>query len=190
MKESHLKIALTICIVAILALVFVNYVDLSKNDSQHPVNDGLTSLRDFNVDCPEVGTSTNGTFFIMQSKDSVNIMITSSLNVGEKDVHGIGFKIPKELDIVSVLCSFKGDVSTKYVYTGPIPGGGQEVGIAWAGINGQPSGGGRGMMIMELQLSGSAKLSEIDSLVVSIYLGGYSNMIDWVVEEITIPIRH
>lgn len=60
MNGLHLKIALTICMVIILATVLF-HVEFDKNDNHEEcVNNGLTSLFEFEVDCPEVGTSIGG----------------------------------------------------------------------------------------------------------------------------------
>ena len=192
MKPLHLKIILTaVCILAILAFIYISYADFDKNDRRNPTNDGLTSIIDFDVDCPEVGTSAKGTIFVMQSKNSVKMIITADLNVGETDIGGIEIGFPKEIDVVSVFCSFKGDISGEYVRIhGPMEIGG------WVDIGRRPyiggplSGGGQGMLILELQLSESVKLSEIDSLEISIYVGGKDNIMGLVGERFTIPILH
>jgi hypothetical protein len=194
MKPLHLKIILTaVCILAILAFIYISYADFDKNDRRNPTNDGLTSIIDFDVDCPEVGTSAKGTIFVMQSKNSVKMIITADLNVGETDIGGIGFYFPaEELNVVSVFCSFKGDTSGKYVRINePI-----SLKTWWVDIGRRPyigdplSGGGQGMLILELQLSKSVKLSEIDSLEISIYVGGKDNIMGLVGERFTIPISH
>lgn len=187
MKGSHLKIVLTVCIIAILVVALI-YVESDKNDNRWiPVNDGLTSLVEFDMDCPEIGTSTEGTFFVMQSKDSVNIKVAADLIVGETDKRGIEFFVPAELDIVSVLCSFKGDISDEYVLIKERLEGGHYVQIAreYRYSDGMPIGtdGGQGMLIMDLRLSGLAKLNDIDSLDFSIIMGSEY-------EDIVIPISH
>jgi len=165
MESSHKKIALTICTVAILVAVIFYAVSDRSDDYRIPVNDGLTSVIDFDVNCSETGTSTEGTFFVVQSNSSVNIKIVADLTVGETDKNGIELFIPAEFDIVSILCSFRGDTSSEYVLAREWPEGGYYIEIAqvrsWIDV---PIGGGEGMLIIELQSNKSVKLSDVDSL--------------------------
>lgn len=188
-KETILKVALAICIVVILALVLVNYVDLDKKDNRYPVNDGLTSLIEFDVDCPEVGSSTKGTFFVMQSEDSVKVKIVADLIVGVTDLGGIEFAITRELDVASVLCSFNDDVSTEYVTILKSPER-HHIEIARTHYYGTPFGGGQGTAIIELELNESVNLSDIDSLGLYIAVGGKDNILGLVGERMAIPILH
>ena len=181
MNGLHLKIALTICTIIILATVLF-HVEFDKNDNHEEcVNNGLTSLFKFDVDCPEVGTSIGWTFFVMQSEHSVKMKMAADLIVGEMDERGVEFFVPAELDIVSILCSYKGVISSEYIHVWEYPTGGNYVRIARE--HPSQSGGGQGMLIMELQLSKSVKLSNIDSLTFNVEFGSVS-------EDVTIPMSH
>ena len=193
MKGQHLKIALTVCIFAILALVWVNYVDLGKDgDDRLSINEGLTSLIEFDLDCQEVGTSTRGTFFVMQSEDSVKIKIVADLTVGETDIGGIEFGTFVYFDSLSVLCSYRGEVSREYltIFSASYIGHRVEIARSRPYSDGIASGGGDGMAIIELQISGSSKLNSMDSLDFFITVGGSESVMGLAVERISIPLLH
>ena len=195
MKESYLKVALSICIVAILALVWVNYVDLGSNSNEYPkVNDGLTSLTGFDVAYPETGTSAKGTVFVMQGSDSLHVKIVADIIVGETDIGGALFHFTPELKVTDVLCSFNGDIGWEHaaVWTIPPTPGREYNTIVEVGrdrVTRQPDPG-RGTVIIDLQLSGYAILDEIDSLHFDVAVGGKDNVIGIVGEKVTIPLRH
>ena len=194
MMESHLKIALSICVVAILALVWVNYVDLGGSSEEHPnpkVNDGLTSLTGFDVAYPETGTSAKGTVFVMQGSDSLHVKIVMDFVRGETDTGGAGFYFTPELKVTDVLCSFNGDIYSwahiEIVDLG-IKGGGTIMWIGWDPF-GQQTDPGQGTAIIDLQLSGYAALDEIDSLRFDVGTGR-NGAVYGAHESVTIPLRH
>ncbi len=193
MKESYLKVALAVCIVAILVLVGVNYVDLDKKDNnRYPVNEGLTSVFDFEADAPEVGTSAKGTFFVMQNKDSLKIKIVAEIEVGETDIGGVEFGTRYEgLDLVSVLCSYRDEMSNEYITTyGGSRGNFVEIARSTPYSMGIASGGGSGWVIIEFKLNGSADLSGMDTLDFFVVVGGSKNVMGLDVDRIYIPIAH
>ncbi len=177
-ESSYLKIALVVSIVAIIALVFINYVDLDKDNDEHPdINDGLSILKEFNLTDIETGTTTKGTFFIIQSGHSLHVKISADIFVGSTDIGGISFNIPPELQLTNVLCSLGNDTSDKHVsiwnsaaenidYTTRV-----EIARSYPPQY-IPIGGGEGMLLLDLQLKRSTTLSEIDSLNFSIAVGG------------------
>jgi hypothetical protein len=185
MDKTQKKIVMTACLSVIIVAILL-YVTLDNNDeTQNPINNGLTSLVEFDVDCPEAGTSTEGTFFVMESKDSVSIKIVADLIVGETDIYGVEFFVPVELDIVSVLCSFNDDISTKYVTIRDWPEGGHLVYVANARYSpAETPIGGHGTVVIDLQLSGNVRLSDIDSLDFQVTVANAT------VEDIAIMISH
>lgn len=159
---AHLKVALTVCIMVVSASVLF-YVQHDRDGGyRNPVNDGLTSILEFDVECPETGTSAEGTFFVMQSGSSVKVKATADLIVGATDEVGIAFFVPAELDVVDVLCSYKGATTSEHVVVRAYPYGGNYMQIPKPHMS--PDGGGQGRLMMELRLKGSVKLSDVDSL--------------------------
>jgi len=182
MNKTYVKIILSISIVIIAAAVFYCLQFNENGDRTTPINDGITSFVEFDVGCSECGTSTEGTIFVMQSRDSVKLRVVADLTVGETDKEGLDFFIPKELDITGIQCSYKGVTSSEYVTLRPYPEGGNDVYVAQTHII--PSGGGDGVLVMDLQLNGLVKLKDIDSFVLSI------SAAETVVEKVVIPITY
>lgn len=185
MDKTQQKIILTVCISVILIAILL-CIMLEKDDSpRNPVNNGLASLTEFDVDCPETGTSAEGTFFVVQGKDSMKVEIVADLTVDETDKEGVEFFIPAELNIVSVLCSFNDDISAKYAVVRDWPEGGHFVYIAKSRYS--PAGtqiGGDGTVIIELHLNEKFKLDNIDSLDFQVTAA------NTITKDITIPISH
>ncbi len=191
-EQQNIKLALAVFIVAILVVICINNVNLDNNDNRYPVNDGLTSLIEFDVNASEVGTSAKGTFFVMQSKDSVRIKIVADVEVGETDIGGIGFGIPKGFNIVDIFCSYRSDTSVEYMYVSgtPILGYRVEVAQAHPYYNGTPSGGGKGMVTIELQFNDLFNLNDMNSLEFYVTAGGSKEVTGLEVERISIPVMH
>ena len=119
------------------------------------VNADLTSLVDFDVVSDDTGTAANGVFFVMRTDDSVGMRLVANLTVDETDEHGVDFFIPAELDIVSVLCSFNGDVSSEHVCIREWPMGGHFIYISKARYYPDRAPvGGDGILEVELALNG------------------------------------
>ena len=193
MNESYLKIALGICIMAVLALVFVNYVDLSKDNYEPPYgNEELTSLTEFNVAYDETNTYAKGTAFVMQGKDSLRMRIVADVVVGEDDPGGVSFNFTPDLKVTKVLCSFNDDVSEKYVsifyYVSTSVKYNTIVEVAREHPILLPNGVGNGTVILDVQLNGHTALKDIDSLYFTVAVGGKGNTVGIVHEEIPIPL--
>jgi len=193
-KEQYLKIVLAMSLVAILVLVWVNYVDLgNNNDDERPnVNEGLTSLTDFDVVCDELGSSAKGTVFVMQGDDSLHVKIVADVVVGANDLGGAMFYFNPDLKVTDVLCSFNGDTDAwehlnimygelnTWVYVGYQH-------HEWGSKIPDP---GQGTVIIDLQLSGNTALDDIDSLHFDVYVGGNDSVMGIAYETIDIPLLH
>lgn len=159
------KMIITLLIGVLMITVLIAVLPTGNTEVKPKVNVGLTSLVDFNVVSDDTETAANGVFFVVQTGDSVDIRLVANLTVDETDEHGVDFFIPAELDIVSVLCSFNGDVSSEHVCIREWPMGGHFVYISKARY--YPDRipvGGDGILEVELALNGGIRIEEINTL--------------------------
>jgi len=192
MNKSHLKIASGACIIAILALICVSYLDLGRSDDKYPsINEGLTSLNEFDVAYDETDTYAKGTVFVMKNNGSLRIKIVADIVVGENDTGGITFHFTPELRVGDILCSFNDNVDGRYVTTfhplSPDAKYNTMVEVARPHLP-MPPGGGHGTLMLDAWLSGHTALDNIGSLHFLLAVGGKGNVIGMVLEEVSIPL--
>lgn len=179
MGQAKRYILIILAAIALIALVYVVYVGSGDDNQQETqINDGLLASKSFSVDSKSTNLETcvKGTIFL-SGEDGVlkNVKIVAEVIVDPEDWGGAAFYVPKGWDIDEITSSWQANGQ---------PLDGESVGVWKTGStdyewnkfieigtehNWTPSGGGRGLLIIELSVSEGALIgSSVFNLMVAI----------------------
>lgn len=110
-KLAVLIVLILACIVAITAV----YIMDPEDPREISINENISQIRSFEVRDDNTGTYTEGTIFVIGTGDSTKVRIVAKLYIGPEDVGGVMFSSVKNMDPVSVICSYRDDPSNRYI---------------------------------------------------------------------------
>ena len=151
------KFCFICCMLLLIALLLAGCIqDMATTNT--PINQNLLQVKNFNIstDLATDNTSAVGDIYFQKSADHITVTILASINIGANDWAGVSFYIPKGWEISNILSSYPDDnmASEKseavvwstedadYLWDSYI-----EIGHDY---NQQPTGGGKGTVLLEL----------------------------------------
>lgn len=170
------KFCFICCMLLLIALLLAGCIqDMATTNT--PINQNLLQVKNFNIstDLATDNTSAVGDIYFQKSADHITVTILASINIGANDWAGVSFYIPKGWEISNILSSYPDDnmASEKseavvwstedadYLWDSYI-----EIGHDY---NQQPTGGGKGTVLLELV--NNENNSDADSFTLMVTVG-------------------
>ena len=170
------KFCFICCMLLLIALLLAGCIqDMATTNT--PINQNLLQVKNFNIstDLATDNTSAVGDIYFQKSADHITVTILVSINIGANDWGGVSFYIPKGSEISNILSSYPDDnmASEKseavvwstedadYLWDSYI-----EIGHDY---NQQPTGGGKGTVLLELV--NNENNSDADSFTLMVTVG-------------------
>ncbi len=170
------KFCFICCMLLLIALLLAGCIqDMATTNT--PINQNLLQVKNFNIstDLATDNTSAVGDIYFQKSADHITVTILASINIGANDWGGVSFYIPKGWEISNILSSYPDDnmASEKseavvwstedadYLWDSYI-----EIGHDY---NQQPTGGGKGTVLLELV--NNENNSDADSFTLMVTVG-------------------
>lgn len=123
-----------------------------------PVNQNLLQVKTFTIstDLAADNTSAVGDIYFQKTAEHINVTILASINIGANDWGGVSFYIPKGWDISNILSSYP-DVNIPNKKSETVIWSTEDADSPWGSYieighehNQQPTGGGKGTVLLEL----------------------------------------
>lgn len=124
----------------------------------NPVNQNLLQVENFNIstDLATDNTSAVGDIYFRKTAERITVTILVSINIGANDWGGVAFYIPKGWDISNILSSYP-DVNIPNKKSEAVIWSTEDADSPWGSYieighehNQQPTGGGKGTVLLEL----------------------------------------
>ena len=162
-----------ICILLIVAAALLLYTGDRSDDNTDPSNANVVAIEDFNVHDVEVGSFTEGSVIVQKSSDSLVIRMIGAVTVGDDDFGGVCFYFDGNLELDSIITSYRDELGAESVMIERIPFDSPFSGGTSVSFGRTPMASGDGVFEIVYEYVGNQAIDTIDSVSVAVAVGSY-----------------
>lgn len=173
MTPSRFVPVVVICILLVVVVALLLYTGDHSDDNADPSNANVVAIEDFNVQDVEVGSFTEGSVIVQKSSDALIIRVIGAVTVGDDDFGGVCFYFDGDLELDSIVTSYRDELGAESVmieripFDLPFPGG------TSVSFGRTPMASGDGVFEIVYEYVGSQAIDAIDSVSIAIAVGSY-----------------
>lgn len=172
--KRFIPVVVVICILLIVVAVLLLY-----NSEDHPDNNAdlsntnVVAIEDFNVQDAEVGSYTDGSVIVQNVSGTLIIRVIGAVNVGDDDFGGVCFYFDGDMELDSIVTSYRDELGAESVMIERIPFDSPFSGGTSVSFGRTPMASGDGVFEIVYEYVGNQSIDTIDSVSLAIAVGSY-----------------
>ena len=171
------KFSFICSLILLISLLLTACTKQERAAANTPVNENLLQVENFNIstNLAADNTSAMGDIYFQKTAERITVTILASINIGANDWGGVGFYIPKGWDISNILSSYPdGNIPNDKIEA--VIWSTEDTDSPWDSYleigheyNQQPTGGGKGTVLLELV--NNVNNIDVDSFALMVTVG-------------------